>query len=282
MASPHVAGIASLMLSVNPNLTPAQVRGMLQSTAIDIGAAGFDNTFGFGLVNPVAALIAAGGQAGGSPILVVSTNQLDFGASLTQLNATVSNGGGGSLTVNPPSVQEDQTSGWLSAALNGSSLIVQVDRSGLADGDYTGRVQLTSNGGSATVEVEMRVGQAAAPNLGDLFVLAIDPLTFQTLGGDTTGLADDFRYRTDPVPSGNYFVVAGTDSDGDFFICDEPEDYCGFYPITSQPVFVNVQPNQTTSGIDFRVQQEGIDPASNQPIPTEGFRIMLPGKLPDR
>ena len=33
MAAPHVAGIASLMLSVNPTLTPAQVLSVMQSTA---------------------------------------------------------------------------------------------------------------------------------------------------------------------------------------------------------------------------------------------------------
>ncbi len=33
MATPHVAGVASLMLSVNPSLTPAQVLSKLQSTA---------------------------------------------------------------------------------------------------------------------------------------------------------------------------------------------------------------------------------------------------------
>ena len=281
MASPHVAGIASLILSINPNLTPAQVRSTLQSTAIDIGLAGFDNTFGFGLVNPVAALLAAGGQGADAPILVVSTNQLNFGTSLTQLNATISNGGSGSLAVNPPSLETDQGAGWLSAGLSGSSLTVQVNRAGLPDGDYAGRVQLTSNGGTATVEVAMRVGAQAAPNIGGIFVLVIDPLTFQTLGSAQTGIADDFRYRTDPVPSGNYFVVAGTDSDGDNFICDEPEDLCGFYPITSQPVFVNVQANQTTSGIDFRIQQEGLNPSLNElleSLSANGFRIMAPSK----
>jgi hypothetical protein len=33
MATPHVSGIASLMLSVNPSLTPAQVLAMIQTTA---------------------------------------------------------------------------------------------------------------------------------------------------------------------------------------------------------------------------------------------------------
>jgi serine protease len=58
-ACPQVAGVAALMLSVNPNLTEAQVRTFLQQTATDMGASGFDNTFGFGRVNAEAAVIRA-------------------------------------------------------------------------------------------------------------------------------------------------------------------------------------------------------------------------------
>jgi subtilisin family serine protease len=53
---PVVAGVAALILSVNPNLTPQQVRNTLINTAIDMGAAGFDNNFGFGRVNAFAAV----------------------------------------------------------------------------------------------------------------------------------------------------------------------------------------------------------------------------------
>lgn len=55
-ANPHIAGIASLVWSVNPNLTGAQVRQILTSTATDLGTAGRDATFGFGLVNADAAV----------------------------------------------------------------------------------------------------------------------------------------------------------------------------------------------------------------------------------
>ncbi len=50
-ACPQVAGVAALMLSVNPNLTEIEVRTILQNTARDLGTAGFDNTYGYGLVD---------------------------------------------------------------------------------------------------------------------------------------------------------------------------------------------------------------------------------------
>ena len=44
------------MLSVRPDLTEAQVRTILQNTARDLGSAGFDNTYGYGLVDAHAAV----------------------------------------------------------------------------------------------------------------------------------------------------------------------------------------------------------------------------------
>lgn len=56
MASPVVAGVASLLLAKYPGLTPVQVEYILEETASDIGSSGYDTKFGNGLVNPVAAL----------------------------------------------------------------------------------------------------------------------------------------------------------------------------------------------------------------------------------
>ncbi|MEO8295263.1 MAG: S8 family serine peptidase [Gemmatimonadota bacterium] len=51
MASPHVAGVAALILAANPGLTAAQIRARLETYTIDLGAAGKDNQYGNGLVN---------------------------------------------------------------------------------------------------------------------------------------------------------------------------------------------------------------------------------------
>ncbi|MEW6061973.1 MAG: S8 family serine peptidase, partial [Bacteroidota bacterium] len=56
MAAPHVSGIAGLILSVNPNLTPSQVRTIIQQSAEDKGTTGFDNYYGYGRVNAARAV----------------------------------------------------------------------------------------------------------------------------------------------------------------------------------------------------------------------------------
>ena len=58
MATPHVAGVAGLIWSYVPGASNAQVRGALESTAVDLGTAGRDNSYGYGLVQARAALDA--------------------------------------------------------------------------------------------------------------------------------------------------------------------------------------------------------------------------------
>ncbi|MEL4304521.1 S8 family serine peptidase [Methanococcoides sp. LMO-2] len=60
MATPHVAGVAALVISnAEANgkiLTPDEVREAIESTAKDLGAPGLDNEYGWGLVDAYAAL----------------------------------------------------------------------------------------------------------------------------------------------------------------------------------------------------------------------------------
>ncbi|MFB2934685.1 S8 family serine peptidase [Aerosakkonemataceae cyanobacterium BLCC-F154] len=55
-ANPNMAGMASLVWSVNPQLTGGQLRQVLIDTAFDLGDPGRDTTFGYGLVNTDAAV----------------------------------------------------------------------------------------------------------------------------------------------------------------------------------------------------------------------------------
>ncbi|MEM6699260.1 MAG: S8 family serine peptidase, partial [Bacteroidota bacterium] len=64
-ACPAVAGVGALVLAVDPSLTGPQVHSILNSTADDMGASGFDNTFGNGRVNAHQAVLAAQGNGGG-------------------------------------------------------------------------------------------------------------------------------------------------------------------------------------------------------------------------
>ena len=64
MATPHVAGVAALMLSAKPSLTPAQVKSTLQSTARPLPGT-CPGGCGAGIVDAYAAVSAVAGGGGG-------------------------------------------------------------------------------------------------------------------------------------------------------------------------------------------------------------------------
>jgi len=56
MATPHVSGLAALLLSRFGPMSPDAVAALISDTSMDLGANGYDHDFGAGLVNAYAAL----------------------------------------------------------------------------------------------------------------------------------------------------------------------------------------------------------------------------------
>jgi subtilisin family serine protease len=56
MASPFAAGLAALILGMDSNLRYSDVASIITSSAVDKGAAGYDQTYGYGLINAPAAV----------------------------------------------------------------------------------------------------------------------------------------------------------------------------------------------------------------------------------
>ena len=55
-AAPHAGAVAALLKSAKPSLTPAQIRTLLTSTALDIEAPGYDYNSGYGVVQAYKAM----------------------------------------------------------------------------------------------------------------------------------------------------------------------------------------------------------------------------------
>ncbi len=68
MATPHACGVGALLMS--NGLAGTQVRQALQETAVDLGAGGWDVTFGHGRINALAALQWTGDPPGGEVTLL--------------------------------------------------------------------------------------------------------------------------------------------------------------------------------------------------------------------
>jgi len=84
MATPHVAGVAALVWSQAPTASAADIRNALAATAEDLGSAGRDNSYGFGLVqaaDAVAFLGGGGGPTNTAPVASFSFSCTDLSCS---------------------------------------------------------------------------------------------------------------------------------------------------------------------------------------------------------
>jgi len=266
MAAPHVAGVAALMKGVDVALTPDEFDILLAAGSLtdDLGADGAgvrNDSFGYGLINAQKAVQAALGLAGGGglpPSLGVSSGRLDYGSLDTTRTLTISNVGGGTLSVTgiTPSVS------WLTLIPPGSvdglgDYLVSVDRTGLADAVYSATLSISFTTdlpsiGSYLVNVLVQVGVGGAANAGYQWIHLVDAASGDRL--QSVALAADpvdgtYRYSFAEVAPGSYLVMAGTDSDHDGAICG-PGEACGSYPLLTDPAAVTVTTGDLT-GIDF-------------------------------
>ena len=62
MATPHVAAAAALVWSSDPSKTNAEIRQVFQSSALDLGAPGRDNDYGYGEIQSLAAYESLNGS----------------------------------------------------------------------------------------------------------------------------------------------------------------------------------------------------------------------------
>jgi subtilisin family serine protease len=86
MATPHASAVAALVWSSKPTATNAQVRAALQQSAQDLGTAGRDNSYGFGLIQAKAAITLLGGGGGGGTAM--SVVDLDAARTIAKKNWT--------------------------------------------------------------------------------------------------------------------------------------------------------------------------------------------------
>jgi thermitase len=71
-AAPQVAGLIGLLFAANPGLTPQNVLDILATTSEDLGAPGWDETYGFGRINAYRAVSRAREQAGSATVPTIT------------------------------------------------------------------------------------------------------------------------------------------------------------------------------------------------------------------
>jgi subtilisin family serine protease len=139
MAAAHASGLAALVWSVNPTLTPDQVEDIIEATAVDLGEPGRDDYFGHGRIDASAAVRAT------PHYLQVEPASLDFlvyddnspSETITNPNTSCSTW---SITATVPWLSISPPEGYTP-----SSATVSVDAGSLPDyGVYTATITATS------------------------------------------------------------------------------------------------------------------------------------------
>jgi serine protease len=117
MATPHVSGVAALIWSKYPGATNAQVRQALTNSAEDLGAAGRDPSYGYGLVQAKAALDALAALNPGSGSGGTGGSTDTTAPVISNVTASVTNAKNGSFTItwttNEPATSEVSINGTL-------------------------------------------------------------------------------------------------------------------------------------------------------------------------
>ena len=299
MAAAHASGVIALMKAVNPALTPDELDELLVKGGItqDLGVPGRDDLYGYGLIDAQKAVLAAA-----PALLTVSPASLAFGTELSSADLTVDKIGPGLLNIQ--SVTDNAA--WLTIVKDpavGNSTVparyrVQVDRTGLAPGDYRATISFVSDNNTVNVLVTMKVASTnltvspASLDFGtDLSsaIVTVDkigtgPINVQSVSADAGWLAIDeinqgagesgdfptqYRVLADRtgLAPGLYGATITIESDG--IIVDPVE-----IPVTMEvtiPSVLTVRPGTiylgtTLSSADLTVDKNGTDSITVQSV----------------
>lgn len=244
MASPHVAGVAALMRSIWPSMTPADFDSALAAGKLTSPAAGASSKtkeYGYGLVDAaksVAYALEKNQSAGSTPsYLSADPATLDFGSTGTTQALNIRKFGTAEVRDISPLVSAK----WLKIAKSSSSsssdtYVLSVDRTGVVPGAYSLILRITDTfGNTQDVVISMRVAgsTATSSSAAPVYVLVWDAISQKTVAFvqiDSTTLSSRDFNLTPLKSTTTYLLIAGSDSDNDRVIC-EVGDLCSAWPI---------------------------------------------------
>lgn len=256
MAAPHVSGVAALMKSVYPQLTPDEFDSLLISGAItsDKGTPGRDNSYGYGLIDAQLAVNAAASLAAGASTAAVyaDRNIIAFDDSTRIADVEIRAIGSDIIRIIETSVDAD----WLNVRpldvdADGVGVYrISVDVTDLADDSYRGFVTFISDRDTEiSIQINLRVGQFLPDgDAGLLYVLLIAADSGNVAVERAIPRDGEYEYRFADIPFGEYYVAAGSDIDNDTYVCDAGES-CGYYPSLGD--FTLIRLDEDKDGIDF-------------------------------
>ena len=147
MACPHVAALAALILINQPDATNSQIYDTILGTADDLGSSGRDDYYGYGLINPMAAL-----DVGIQIYIIDDSETVHYSDGSTVLDEWIINANSGTYNIDI-SINFDNNDGDLDLFLyDQQNTLVKSSQSSLDQ--ETISCYVGSQGGTYTVKIE--------------------------------------------------------------------------------------------------------------------------------
>lgn len=282
MATPHVAGVAALMKDVYPSLTATEFTSSLQSGSLtsDLGAPGKDPLYGYGIIDALKAVQQAQALAGGTVTGSVSASpsRIDFGRASNTQSITLSSYGSAPPTVDSVGIRNQST--WLSidataANTDGSGdYSISVNRNSLGDAIYSDSIIFTLEDASIVevpVSMQVKTSGDLDADTGYLYVLLLDADSYENVAQFSVDVIDgEYHYHFNHIPFGEYVIIAGSDIDNDYIICNLGES-CGNYPTNDQPQRIIIDGNKENVNFLVSIMTDLITTSSNNAESKQGF-----------
>lgn len=252
MAAPHVAGVAMLMKSIEPDLQPEEALATLQATASpDIDCA----QCGAGMVNAAQALRAILGEDE-QPLIVPVPDTLRVGRGDSDAELTFINEGGRETELVFSVGGRDR-----------ERIILDTAPVRLGPGErHVIRIEIERSGedsGEANISAAWGNGDVAESRLlwTDAFVRTVRSVQVgaMRLEGDqiiperivTASAADAYDFHLFNVPPGDYLIIGVSDDDDDGVF--EAHEGVGVYPRIQEPVVLSVAAGESLDALSFLV-----------------------------
>jgi len=256
MAAAHITGVCALMLAIDSSLTPAAVKNILASTSIDLGLAGKDQYFGFGLINAERALLQISYNLNTPPSLFVPSTTAYINLPNDSSIIKLYNSGNMPLQLNSITKSDNIISTNIINNFEPYSLKISIDTTMLPVmfDTITKNIWISSNGGNETLSIIIHSNKNPVIFNESVYVLIFDQRNKnKTIAQTTTNYAKNFEYSFVNIPCGYYIIAAGTDKNNDDVIGNSEEDYIGYYPLFSSRKEIYIRANATNYNIDFDI-----------------------------
>jgi subtilisin family serine protease len=204
MAAPHVAGLAALILSKNPNLTNEEVRQIIRGGAVDLGSPGKDIYYGYGRINASASVSLANTRPLAPYITGPRSRSTVYGTAF-KFNGSITGPNFASYKLEAGAGRTPST--WTTIAtsttqvMNGT--LATVDTTKLADGTYIFRITATDTNGKI---YQFQVNDITLDNFDVWITLPFSLVPFGS--ADIIGTAQ----TKNGLPFANYTVEWGVGS----------------------------------------------------------------------